>query len=157
MLMKSACTRSTSRSKLVLGDLNERGLMDLAAEVSDLGGCVHLVSLRRPTTRCSEGEAVQTASRPLARSRRATGFDHSNLTSAAWMLYVLLLTSSEAVHARCDVTSWESQLALFDLGFSRFGAIDAVLPNAGVALGEGFVQKTETGARECHMLDIASQ
>lgn len=32
----------------------------------------------------------------------------------------------EAVGQRCDVTNWESQLALFELGASTFGAIDVV-------------------------------
>ena len=33
----------------------------------------------------------------------------------------------EAVGQRCDVTNWDSQLALFELGISSFGAIDVVV------------------------------
>ncbi|KAF9645489.1 NAD(P)-binding protein [Thelephora ganbajun] len=37
-----------------------------------------------------------------------------------------------AVGQRCDVTNWDSQLALFELGISSFGAIDVVVANAGI-------------------------
>lgn len=33
----------------------------------------------------------------------------------------------EAVGQGCDVTNWDSQLALFELGISSFGAIDVVV------------------------------
>lgn len=33
----------------------------------------------------------------------------------------------EAVGQRCDVTNWDSQLALFELGISSFGVIDVVV------------------------------
>jgi len=33
----------------------------------------------------------------------------------------------EAVGQRCDVTDWDSQVALFELGVSSFGAIDVVV------------------------------
>jgi NAD(P)-dependent dehydrogenase (short-subunit alcohol dehydrogenase family) len=33
----------------------------------------------------------------------------------------------EVVGQRCDVTDWDSQLALFELGISSFGAIDVVV------------------------------
>jgi NAD(P)-dependent dehydrogenase (short-subunit alcohol dehydrogenase family) len=36
------------------------------------------------------------------------------------------------VTAKCDVTSWDDQVALFALGHSTFGSIDIVLPNAGI-------------------------
>lgn len=35
--------------------------------------------------------------------------------------------NSEAVGQRCDVTDWDSQLALFELGISTFGAVDVVV------------------------------
>lgn len=38
-----------------------------------------------------------------------------------------------AVSRRCDVTSWDDQVALFAAGFDKFGSIDVVLPNAGVS------------------------
>jgi len=46
-------------------------------------------------------------------------------------------SGGEAIGQRCDVTDWDSQLALFELGISSFGAIDVVVANAGI---------TETGA-----------
>jgi len=33
----------------------------------------------------------------------------------------------EVVGQKCDVTNWDSQLALFELGISSFGAIDVVV------------------------------
>lgn len=33
----------------------------------------------------------------------------------------------EAVGQKCDVTNWDSHLALFELGISTFGAIDVVV------------------------------
>lgn len=41
--------------------------------------------------------------------------------------------SAPVVSRRCDVTSWDDQVALFEAGFAKFGAIDIVLPNAGVS------------------------
>lgn len=44
----------------------------------------------------------------------------------------------EVVGQRCDVTDWDSQLALFELGISTFGAIDVV------------VCPGSTGVDDCH-------
>lgn len=41
------------------------------------------------------------------------------------------------------MTSWDSQLSLFALGKKRFGAIDIVLPNAGVSEIGRFDQRLE--------------
>lgn len=41
--------------------------------------------------------------------------------------------SNSAISAKCDVTSWEDQVALFEAGAKAFGSIDVVLPNAGVS------------------------
>jgi len=56
--------------------------------------------------------------------------------------------SSVIVSAKCDVTSWDDQLALFALGFETFGAIDIVLPNAGVNEIGRFDQRLEEGAQD---------
>lgn len=40
---------------------------------------------------------------------------------------------SSVVSAKCDVTSWDDQVALFETGAKAFGNIDVVLPNAGVS------------------------
>ncbi|KAG6813135.1 hypothetical protein H0H92_013759 [Tricholoma furcatifolium] len=37
-----------------------------------------------------------------------------------------------AVFQKCNVTSWEDQIALFDLAIAKFGVVDIVVPNAGV-------------------------
>lgn len=41
-------------------------------------------------------------------------------------------SGGEAVGQKCDVTNWDSQLALFELGISTFGAVDVVVANAGI-------------------------
>jgi NAD(P)-dependent dehydrogenase (short-subunit alcohol dehydrogenase family) len=41
-------------------------------------------------------------------------------------------SSREAISTRCDVTSWEDQVALFDAALQRFGTINVVVANAGV-------------------------
>lgn len=41
--------------------------------------------------------------------------------------------SNSVVSAKCDVTSWDDQVALFEAGAKAFGSIDVVLPNAGVS------------------------
>jgi len=41
-------------------------------------------------------------------------------------------SGGQAVGQKCDVTNWDSQLALFELGISTFGAIDVVVANAGI-------------------------
>ncbi len=33
---------------------------------------------------------------------------------------------------KCDVTSWDEQVALFEAGYKKFGRIDFVVPNAGM-------------------------
>jgi len=47
-------------------------------------------------------------------------------------------SGGEAVGQRCDVTNWDSQLALFELGISSFGAIDVVVANAGISEAGAF-------------------
>ena len=37
------------------------------------------------------------------------------------------ICNREAVGQQCDVTNWDSQLALFELGISSFGVIDVVV------------------------------
>ncbi|KAI0041686.1 NAD(P)-binding protein [Auriscalpium vulgare] len=45
----------------------------------------------------------------------------------------------EAAFIPCDVLVWDEQVALFDLAISRFGAVDIVIPNAGVPeIGSAF-------------------
>jgi len=39
----------------------------------------------------------------------------------------------KAVSLKCNVTMWEDQIAMFELAISRFGAVDIVVPNAGVS------------------------
>lgn len=43
---------------------------------------------------------------------------------------------SDAMVQKCDVTSWEEQVALFEAGYKKYGRIDYVIPNAGI-VGDG--------------------
>ncbi|KAI0296844.1 hypothetical protein BC826DRAFT_187240 [Russula brevipes] len=38
----------------------------------------------------------------------------------------------KAEFIKCNVTKWNEQVALFDLAMARFGAVDVVIPNAGI-------------------------
>ncbi|EGO00337.1 hypothetical protein SERLA73DRAFT_180884 [Serpula lacrymans var. lacrymans S7.3] len=38
----------------------------------------------------------------------------------------------EAVSQRCDVLNWDDQVSLFELAMNTYGAVDVVIPNAGV-------------------------
>lgn len=49
------------------------------------------------------------------------------------------------VSGKCDVTSWDDQVALFELGFKKFGNIDIVLPNAGISEVGMFDHRLEDG------------
>jgi NAD(P)-dependent dehydrogenase (short-subunit alcohol dehydrogenase family) len=40
----------------------------------------------------------------------------------------------EAIGQKCDVTNWDSQLALFELGVSTYGAIDVVVCTSSTAV-----------------------
>ncbi|KAI0303534.1 hypothetical protein B0F90DRAFT_1809708 [Multifurca ochricompacta] len=42
----------------------------------------------------------------------------------------------EASFIKCDVVKWDDQVALFDLAISQFGAVDIVIPNAGIIENE---------------------
>lgn len=39
----------------------------------------------------------------------------------------------EAVSMRCNVTTWDDQVSMFDLAMSKYGAVDIVVPYAGVS------------------------
>lgn len=58
-------------------------------------------------------------------------------------LHTRYFSYRQACTGICDVTSWESQLALFALGIKTFKNIDIVLPNAGVAEIGRFDQRLE--------------
>jgi NAD(P)-dependent dehydrogenase (short-subunit alcohol dehydrogenase family) len=53
--------------------------------------------------------------------------------SQALMPLHKLTNSGISVQGKCDVTSWEDQVALFELGIKTYGRVDIVLPNAGVS------------------------
>lgn len=44
-----------------------------------------------------------------------------------------LTTSARYLHQQVDITSWKSQRGAFEAGFRKFGSIDYVFVNAGVA------------------------
>jgi len=39
----------------------------------------------------------------------------------------------QCAYQRCDVTDWDDQISLFELAFAKFGSVDIVVANAGVA------------------------
>jgi NAD(P)-dependent dehydrogenase (short-subunit alcohol dehydrogenase family) len=45
----------------------------------------------------------------------------------------------EAIFSYCDVVSWEDQVATFELAISTFGAVDVVVPNAGIGEVGSFI------------------
>ncbi|KAI0293183.1 hypothetical protein B0F90DRAFT_1764067 [Multifurca ochricompacta] len=45
----------------------------------------------------------------------------------------IIKNGGEAASVKCNVVNWDDQLALFDLAFERYGAVDIVIPNAGIA------------------------
>lgn len=44
-----------------------------------------------------------------------------------------LTSSPRFLYQQCDITSWKSQRAAFEAGFQKFGSIDCVFVNAGIA------------------------
>lgn len=52
----------------------------------------------------------------------------------------------EATHFKCDVTSWDSQVAMFQHAVDTFGKVDVALANAGVSeLGPGEFEDCQCG------------
>ncbi|KAG9220460.1 hypothetical protein CCMSSC00406_0003916 [Pleurotus cornucopiae] len=43
-----------------------------------------------------------------------------------------------AIATKCDVTNWDDQVQLFELAIATYGAVDIVVPNAGVTEGVPF-------------------
>ena len=44
-----------------------------------------------------------------------------------------LTSSDQFLYQQCDITSWKSQRAAFEAGVKKFGSIDGVFVNAGIA------------------------
>ncbi|EXJ92979.1 hypothetical protein A1O3_01535 [Capronia epimyces CBS 606.96] len=44
-----------------------------------------------------------------------------------------LISSPRFLYRQCDISSWKSQRAAFEAGFQKFGSIDGVFVNAGIA------------------------
>jgi NAD(P)-dependent dehydrogenase (short-subunit alcohol dehydrogenase family) len=44
----------------------------------------------------------------------------------------IIKNGGEAASIKCNVTNWDDQVALFELAFERYGAVDIVIPNAGI-------------------------
>lgn len=50
---------------------------------------------------------------------------------------------ADAMVLKCDVSSWEDQVALFAAGYEKYGRIDYVVPNAGIGqAGDGYLALT---------------
>jgi NADP-dependent 3-hydroxy acid dehydrogenase YdfG len=52
------------------------------------------------------------------------------------------LGEENALAMRCDVTEWDDQVRFVSASVERFGAIDAVLANAGFGAKRGFLEET---------------
>lgn len=52
------------------------------------------------------------------------------------------LGHDNALAQRCDVTEWEDQQAFVQAAIERFGAVDAVLANAGFGAKRGFLEES---------------
>jgi len=53
-------------------------------------------------------------------------------TSGKVVVDAIRKDGGKAEFIKCDVTKWNEQVALFDLAMERFGAVDVVIPNAGI-------------------------
>ncbi|KAI0293436.1 hypothetical protein BC826DRAFT_383116 [Russula brevipes] len=53
-------------------------------------------------------------------------------TSGKAVVNAIRKDGGKAEFIKCDVTKWNEQVALFDLAMERFGAVDVVIPNAGI-------------------------
>lgn len=56
-----------------------------------------------------------------------------NASAAESVVSEIKAAGGTAVSTRCNVVVWEDQLALFELAMLTYGAVDIVIPNAGVA------------------------
>jgi len=61
-------------------------------------------------------------------------FGNWPMADCAWLVETNVCYR-EAVGQKCDVTNWDSQLALFELGISTFGAVDVVVCSSFVKAG----------------------
>ncbi|KAF9527312.1 hypothetical protein CPB83DRAFT_856337 [Crepidotus variabilis] len=61
-----------------------------------------------------------------------------NLAGAQETVFAIKAKGGSALALRCDVTKWDDQVALFELAEKEFGAVDVVVPNAGVSEMGGF-------------------
>lgn len=55
-----------------------------------------------------------------------------DVTGAAAVVETITKNGGEAASTKCNVVNWDDQLSLFDLAFDRYGAVDIVIPNAGI-------------------------
>jgi NADP-dependent 3-hydroxy acid dehydrogenase YdfG len=82
-----------------------------------------------------------------ATARRAVEFSHRVVLAARSEdklrgLAEELGGDEQALAVRCDVTSWDDQLALVQTALDRFGRMDAVCANAGVGAKRGFLEES---------------
>lgn len=56
----------------------------------------------------------------------------TNVSGAEAVVTSITKNGGEAVSVKCNVVNWDDQVALFELAFERYGAVDIVIPNAGV-------------------------
>jgi NADP-dependent 3-hydroxy acid dehydrogenase YdfG len=80
-----------------------------------------------------------------ATARRAVEFGHRVVLSARSEDKLQALAEElgeKALAARCDVTSWDDQLALVQTALDRFGRMDAYFANAGFGAKRGFLEES---------------
>jgi NADP-dependent 3-hydroxy acid dehydrogenase YdfG len=82
-----------------------------------------------------------------ATARRAVEFGHRVVLAARSEdklrgLAEELGGGEQALAVRCDVTSWDDQLALVQTALDRFGQMDAVFANAGFGAKRGFLEES---------------
>ena len=82
-----------------------------------------------------------------ATARRAVEFSHRVVLAARSEdklrgLAEELGGDEQALAVRCDVTSWDDQVALVQAALDRFGRLDAVFANAGFGAKRGFLEES---------------
>ncbi|KAH9970036.1 hypothetical protein BGW80DRAFT_1562461 [Lactifluus volemus] len=55
-----------------------------------------------------------------------------DVAGAEGVVALITKDGGEAASIKCNVVNWDDQVALFDFAFGRYGAVDIVIPNAGI-------------------------
>ncbi|KAF8487494.1 NAD(P)-binding protein [Russula ochroleuca] len=55
-----------------------------------------------------------------------------DVAGAEAVVSTITTDGGKAAAIKCNVTSWDDQLSLFEFAFEKYGAVDIVIPNAGI-------------------------